>query len=208
MITNSNNRVLSGSSLEKAEKVLIMLHGRGDSARSFIGLSRELELSGFAVMALQAEQNTWYPNSFLAPVSSNQPYLDESLGEIKKLAGELYGQGFAPGQIYLLGFSQGACLALEFAARNAKKYGGIIAFTGGLIGEGLSHHEYRGDFDHTPVFIGASDHDPHVPEQRIDETVYVLEKMGAKVEKIMYPGMGHTINREELDKANALLNLG
>lgn len=203
----SNHRAVSGLPLGEAKKVLIMLHGRGDSAGSFIGLAQELEIPDFTVIALQAKQNTWYPYSFLAPVSSNQPFLDDSLDEIKMLSAELYDQGFASGQIYFLGFSQGACLTLEFTARNAKKYGGIIAFTGGLIGEHLSYSEYAGDFEHTPVFIGSSDRDPHVPEQRIHESVAVIEKMGASVEKVIYPGMGHTINREEMEKANTVLNL-
>jgi phospholipase/carboxylesterase len=203
----SNHSVLSGLPPGESNKVLIMLHGRGDSAGNFIGLAQELEIPDFTVLALQAEQNTWYPYSFLAPVSSNQPFLDESLGEINRHLGEFHDQGFAPDQIYFLGFSQGACLTLEFTARNAKKYGGIIAFTGGLIGERLSYSKYAGDFEHTPVFIGSSDRDPHIPVQRINESVAVIEKMGANVEKVIYPGMGHTINREEIDKANVLLNL-
>jgi phospholipase/carboxylesterase len=198
---------MTGLPIGEANKVLVMLHGRGDSAGNFIGLARTLDLSDFAVIALQANQNTWYPYSFLAPLSSNQPYLDESLRKIKELTKELYDQGYSSDQIYFLGFSQGACLALEFTARNAKKYGGVIAFTGGLIGEELSYHEFEGDFEHTPVFIGSSDHDPHVPEQRIEESVSIIKEMGAAVDKVIYPGMGHTINQEEIAKAKAILNL-
>jgi phospholipase/carboxylesterase len=197
-----------GAPLTTAKKVLIMVHGRGDNAKAFIGLANELNVAAdeFAFLAIQAVQNTWYPYSFLAPVQQNEPALSTSLAGLSELFHTLEGLNFKPEQLYFLGFSQGACLTLEFCARNARKYGGIIAFTGGLIGQVLNTTLYKGNFEGTPVFIGSSDHDPHVPENRINESEVVLNGLGAKVTKKIYPGMGHTINEDELMTANLILN--
>lgn len=208
MIIHNQQVQQAGAPLIKAKKVLIMVHGRGDSARAFIQLSSELDVASneFAFLAIQAIQNTWYPYSFLAPVKQNEPALSMSLAGLSELLDDLSGINFKPEQIYFLGFSQGACLTLEFCARNARKYGGIIAFTGGLIGQVVDKALYKGNFEGTPVFIGASDHDPHVPESRINESEIILKDMGAKVTKKIYPGMGHTINHDELTIANLILN--
>jgi len=195
-----------GTPLEEADKVLIMLHGRGDNAKSFINLSNAFELSDYAILALQADNNTWYPFSFLAKIENNQPNLSNSLQYIDTLVGHLETNGFQSHRIYLCGFSQGACLTLEYATRNAKKYGGIIAFTGGLIGEKLDLSKYKGDFEGTYVFIGSSDHDPHVPEYRINDSETIITNLGGNVKKIIYKGMGHTINQDEINEAKKLLN--
>ena len=183
-----------------------MLHGRGDSAQAFIQLAQELEVTDFAFLAIQAIQNTWYPHSFLMPLERNEPQLSLSLSGIAELLDDLQGLYFQKKDIYFLGFSQGACLTLEFCARNADRCGGIIAFTGGLLGEQVNMSLYKGNFQGTPIFIGASDHDPHVPEERIDASEVVLNRMGALVTKKIYPNLGHTINDDEINIANSILN--
>ena len=208
MIIHNQRVQQTGKPLSAAEKVLIMVHGRGDSARSFIGLSSEVNapFDEFAILAIQAIQNTWYPYSFLSPIQKNEPQLSLSLSGLSELLDDLTGLGFTSSQIYFLGFSQGACLTLEFCARHAKRYGGIIAFTGGLIGESLERNNYKGNFESTPIFIGASDNDPHVPERRIEDSQVILESMGATVVKKIYPNLGHTINHDELMMAGLILN--
>ena len=182
-----------------------MLHGRGDRAENFVQFSQELSAEKTAFLAPQAIQNTWYPFSFMEAVERNEPQLSLSLSGVVELMDNLEGLGFAARNIYLLGFSQGACLSLEYGARHARHYGGIIAFTGGLIGQRINTANYSGDFEETPVFIGSSDHDPHVPEERIDESEQVLADMGAAVTKTIYPGIGHTIVQEEIDVAQRML---
>lgn len=206
MIIHNESVAQTGEPLSKAKKVLVMLHGRGDRAQNFLHLAKELEISGFVVLAPQAIQNTWYPYSFLAPLSQNEPQLSLSLSGLSELMDNLEGLNFHNEDIFFLGYSQGACLTLEFCARHAHRYGGIIAFTGGLLGDEIDATSYVGNFQHTPIFIGASDHDPHVPEARIDESEVVLRNLGANVTKKIYAGMGHTINRDEINIANAILN--
>jgi phospholipase/carboxylesterase len=196
-------KIISGGlSLESAEKVMIMLHGRGAPAENILGLARYLDLEGFALLAPQAANSTWYPQSFLAPRTANEPWLGSALQLLKGLEAELLEKGFGPESLYFLGFSQGACLSLEYAARNAKRYGGVIAFTGGLIGERLNPGEYRGDFDRTPVFIGSSDPDMHVPVARVHETGKILQSLNAGVDVQIYPDMGHTVSEEEILAVN------
>jgi phospholipase/carboxylesterase len=206
MEINGLTLVQSGLKPEEAEKVLIMLHGRGDRAENFIAFSQVLNLQKFAVFALQAEGNTWYPYSFLVDIKSNEPYLSNSLRNLDTLVNYLKNTGFATDRIYFLGFSQGACLALEYTSRNARQYGGVIAFTGGLIGERLEVSRYQGDFKGTPVFIGSSDYDPHVPEYRIDESEKIISNLTGSVNKVIYPGLGHTINQDEIENAKEILN--
>jgi phospholipase/carboxylesterase len=207
MALDRNTVVLAGQSPDKARKTLIMLHGRGDSARSFITLAGSLDVprSEFAFLAVQAIGNTWYPYSFLVPLQQNEPQLSRSLSVVSEVVHDLEDLQFTTGDIYFLGFSQGACLTLEFCARNAKPYGGIIAFTGGLLGDRVNTNNYQGNFEGAPVFIGSSDHDPHVPESRISESEMILNGMGAKVTTKIYPGMGHTINEDELNIASRIL---
>lgn len=206
MIIHNKPVAKAGRPLSEAKKVLVMLHGRGGNAKDFVQLSEQLSVEDFAFLAPQAIQSTWYPYSFLAPVEKNEPQLSLSLSGLSELLDDINGLGFSSPHIYFLGFSQGACLALEFCARHAKRYGGIIAFTGGLIGEKINTSYYRGDFEGTPIFIGSSDHDLHVPKNRIDESEEVLTNLGAQVYKKIYPGMGHTIIQDEIEITERILN--
>lgn len=182
-----------------------MLHGRGASAASIISLQDHLQLDGYAIFAPQATEHSWYPYSFMAPVSSNQPALDSALQVIGDLVEDIKQKGIAQENIYILGFSQGACLTLEYATRNAGRYGGIIAFTGGLIGEKLALENYQGDFNQTPVLIATGDPDPHVPVSRVNESVAILEGLNAQVTLRIFKGRPHTISGEELALANEIL---
>ena len=200
-----DNRIYAGTKIDQAEKVLIMIHGRGGSAEDILSIASSLNVREFALVAPQAEDSSWYPLSFLAPRNENEPYLSESLNVIKQLVADLEAQGFAKSQLYFLGFSQGACLALDFAASHAANYGGIAAFTGGVIGDQVDHRNYHGDFMGTPVFIGSSDPDFHVPVTRVKETTALFEDMGANVTEIIYENMGHTISHAEIVQVNKLI---
>jgi len=190
---------------ERAEATAILLHGRGAAADDMIALYGALALANVAALAPQAAGYTWYPQSFLAPIEANQPYLDSALGRIDSIVSDLLSRGIASERIALVGFSQGACLTCEYAARHARRYGAVIAFTGGLIGPPGTVRDYRGALDGTPVFLGTSDPDPHVPFARVQETAEVFTRMGASVDLRRYPGMPHTINQEELQAAVTLL---
>jgi len=197
--------VKSGVSLNEAEKVLVMIHGRGGSAQDILSLATELNVGSFALVAPQAPGNSWYPQSFLAPTTANEPSFSNSLKLIDDVVLFLENEGFKKYKIYFLGFSQGACLSLDYVARHAARYGGIVAFTGGLIGEVLDHRNYHGDFDGTPIFIGSSDPDAHVPVKRVKESTTLLENMGANVTEIIYQNMGHTITHHEIKQVNKLI---
>lgn len=197
--------ITAGKSLQQAQKVAIFIHGRGGSAADILSLASQLNVSSFALLAPQAENHSWYPYSFMAPRATNEPQLSNSLQVLANLVEELKTKGFGTEQIYLLGFSQGACLALEFAASKASRFGGIVAFTGGVIGEQLDHRNYHGDFDGTPVFIGSSDPDPHVPPSRVKESSLLFEEMGANVTEIIYENRGHTISPAEIVQVNKLI---
>jgi len=195
----------SGKRLDEAEKVLIMIHGRGGSAEDILGLASSLNVGSYALVAPQAPGNTWYPQSFLAPRSENEPYLSNALKQIGDLVAYLEESGFSKSQLYFLGFSQGACLTLDYVAGHGARYGGVVAFTGGVIGDTVDHRDYHGDFDGTPVFIGSSDPDFHVPVRRVKETTTLLEGMGARVTEIIYQDMGHTITSAEIVQVNKLI---
>ncbi|MFD2286957.1 phospholipase [Pedobacter petrophilus] len=195
----------AGKSLDQAEKVLIMIHGRGGSAEDILSLAEHLNVAEFALVAPQASGNTWYPQSFLAPRVNNEPSLSNALNTIRETISELEEAGFSKSQIYFLGFSQGACLTLDFVASNAARYGGVAAFTGGVIGDQVDHRNYHGDFDGTPIFIGSSDPDMHVPVSRVKESTALLEGMGAQVTEIIYENMGHTISHAEITQVNKLI---
>jgi phospholipase/carboxylesterase len=199
---HTKNYLTQGVSLDKADKVLIMLHGRGASAEDILTLTDELDLKNFAVIAPQAANNTWYPYSFLSPPELNEPWLTSALSLIKEIVSDLNERGFDNPKIYFIGFSQGACLTLEFLARNGDEYGGAAAFTGGLIGDKIYKENYKGDFNQTKIFLGTSDPDPHIPVQRVDDSAALLERMNAVVIKKIYPGMGHTINSDEISIVN------
>lgn len=192
----------SGKSIKEAGKALIMVHGRGGSAEDILTLAQYLEVDDHALLAPQAPQHTWYPLSFMADPEKNEPSLSASLKMLEETVKTAEDNGIKKEDIYFLGFSQGACLTLEFVTRNAGKWGGVVAFTGGLIGDRIYTENYKGDFGHTPVFIGTSDPDPHVPVSRVLETTALLRKMNASVNEKIYPFMGHTITGEELRLAN------
>ena len=202
-------RVLAaGRPLGEAKAAMILVHGRGAPAEDILGLGRELGRSDLAYLAPQATGYTWYPNSFLAPFESNEPGLSSGLALLGHLLARLEAEGIPAERTVLLGFSQGACLALEFAARNARRYAGVVGLSGGLIGPPGTPREYSGtpgSFAGTPVFLGCSDRDPHVPLARVKETTEVLTKMGAQVTERIYPAMGHTVNEDELEHVRALL---
>ena len=197
----SNNIYQSGN-LDNPTKALIMIHGRGGTAKDIMGLAEYLNVGDYLLIGPEASQNTWYPNSFIAPISTNQPKLDQALELINQAVELAKEKGIQSENIYFLGFSQGACLTLEYTSRNAQKYGGIVAFTGGLIGEELIRDHYKGDFENTPVFIGTSDPDFHVPVERVQETTKLMRELGAQVEERIYPNMGHTITQEEIRIVN------
>ncbi|MPR37259.1 alpha/beta hydrolase [Salmonirosea aquatica] len=197
--------VTGGQPLTTATKVLLMLHGRGGNAQDILSLAQQLDVDDFALLAPQATGHSWYPYSFLAPQAQNQPALSSALAMLGGLLQKLEAQGISRKSIYLLGFSQGACLTLEFAAQNADRYGGIVAFTGGLIGNQLDPGKYHGDFAGTPVFIGTSDPDFHVPVERVQASTALLKSLGASVTEKIYPNRGHTISQDEIDLANTLI---
>jgi phospholipase/carboxylesterase len=197
--------VQAGARLQSAKKALLLIHGRGGSAEDIMSLAHELDVKDFALIAPQATNHTWYPYSFLAPPSQNEPWLSSAIELLDEVVADINKAGITNENIYLLGFSQGACLALEYSTRRAQKWGGVIAFTGGLIGDKINRENYAGNFTDTPVYIGSSDVDPHVPVARVYASENIMKEMGANVEVQVFPGFGHTINREELVKANAIL---
>lgn len=180
-----------------------MLHGRGAPAEDILGLASHLSVKDFALVAPQATNFTWYPHSFLAPPEQNEPWLSSALKLIDEIVDELRQAGIASSDIYFTGFSQGACLTLEYVARHGIRWGGVAAFTGGLIGDRIYKENYGGDFESTPVFIGSADPDAHVPVERVHDTVKIMEAMHASVREKIYPGMGHTIREDEIQLANA-----
>lgn len=205
MYTHHKQIVTAGKPIEQATKAIIMLHGRGASASGIIALKDHLELNDYAIFAPQATEHSWYPYSFMAPVSNNQPALDSALGIIGDLVADIMEKGLPQENIYFLGFSQGACLTLEYITRNAGRYGGAIAFTGGLIGEKLNMANYKGDFNQTPVLITTGDPDPHVPVSRVNESVGIIKGMNANVTLEIYNLRPHTISAPELAMANEIL---
>ena len=205
MYTHIKNIVTAGVPIHEAKKALIKIHGRGASAESMVPLSKYLELEDIAIFAPQANRHSWYPTSFIEPVEMNQPALDSALGLISDLVNEIVSAGIARDQIYFLGFSQGACLTLEYVTRNAARYAGIVAFTGGLIGEQIAMENYKGDFMQTPVLITTSDPDTHVPLSRVEESESILKDMNAAITMKAYPRKQHTITNEEINLANSLI---
>ena len=202
---HTKNIQTEGKSLQDAEKALVMLHGRGADARDILGLAPRLNVNDFALLAPQATNHVWYPYSFLAKPEQNEPWLSSALDLVKEVVNDISEQGIAKQNIYLLGFSQGACLALEFAARNASRYGGLAAFTGGLIGDRINRDNYSGDFNGMPIFIGTGNPDPHVPLHRVNDSVRVLKELHADVHLQVYDGRPHTVSQDELDSANKLI---
>ena len=194
-----------GPPVDQARIALILLHGRGASAEDILGLTREFQWKDVACLAPQAAGHTWYPYSFLSPIPQNEPNLSAALRVVGRLVAELQAQGVPTDRIALLGFSQGACLALEFAARNATTYAAVVGLSGGLVGPPGTPRTYPGSLNGTPVFLGCSDVDAHIPVERVRESADVFRRMSAVVDERIYPRMGHTINQDELEAVDALL---
>ena len=197
--------ITAGTNLKEAKKVLVLLHGRGSTAEDIIGLAGELNVKDFALVAPQATNYTWYPYSFLAPVKQNEPWLTSAIQLLADVVADIKKMGISEENIYFAGFSQGACLTLEFVTRNARRWGGVAAFTGGLIGDKIYNENYNGDFGGTPVFVGSSDPDPHVPAERVNASAKIMISMNANVTEKIYPNMGHTISLDEIAQANKLI---
>lgn len=206
--SHANQPVLGvGPNLDESRAVMIMIHGRGASAQDILGLTTELNAEGMTFIAPQAANSTWYPYSFLEPMEKNEPYLADALNLLEATIQSVEEGGVPAERIVLLGFSQGACLSSEFAARNARRYGGLCALSGGLIGPPGTPRDYDGSLEGTPVFLGCSDVDFHIPVDRVHETDEVLKKLGGNVTTCIYPGMGHTINQDEIEHVQKIVDL-
>lgn len=195
----------SGTPLNQAQKALIMIHGRGGSAQDILSLSQHLNVEDYALLAPQATNGTWYPYSFIAPTEQNEPWLSSAIENIQETVKTVLDAGIKAENIYFFGFSQGACLTLEFLARNAQRYGGAAVIIGGLIGDKINCGNYKGDFAQTPIFIGTSDPDFHVPVERVYATANILREMNAEVTEKVYANFGHSINQEEIELANSIV---
>jgi len=183
---------------------MILVHGRGASAADIMTIATEVMFPGVAYLAPQAAGSAWYPNPFTAPLQANEPYLSSALQVLSSLMARV--EAAVPAdRLVLLGFSQGACLALEFAARNARRFGGVVGLSGGLIGPDGTPRDYPGDFQRTPVFLGCSDVDPHIPKERVIEAGHVFERMQADVTVRFYPGMAHTVSPDEIEAVRAIV---
>lgn len=203
-IAHGRRVLYAGQTLETARAAMILVHGRGATAEDILTVAAEVNQPGWAYVAPQAEGNAWYPNPFTAPIESNQPYLDAALDMLSRLLDDI-ALHVPVERIALLGFSQGACLTLEFAARNAARYGAIFGLSGGLIGPDGTPRDYPGTFEGTPAFLGCSDVDPHIRKERVVEAAQVYERMGADVTVQLYAGMGHVVSPEEIDAVAATM---
>jgi phospholipase/carboxylesterase len=195
----------AGAPLRRAKAAVVMVHGRGAEAQDMLALAEAFAQPDLAYFAPQAAGRSWYPYSFLAPIERNEPFLSSALRALGGLVERLGAAGFPPERVVLLGFSQGACLALEYAARRAQHYGGVVGLSGGLIGPEGTPRDYAGDLAGSPVFLGCSDADPHIPLARVQETTGLLRRLGGVVEERIYPGMGHGINEDEVRQVRGLL---
>jgi predicted esterase len=198
--------VWAGEPPQRARAAMVMVHGRGASARDILSLAPVLDRPAFAYAAPQAAAGTWYPNSFLAPLAANEPWLSSALAAVGEALAQVGAAGLGPERTILLGFSQGACLALESAARNAGRYGGVAGLSGGLIGPPGTPRAYAGSLAGTPVFLGCDEADPHVPATRVRETAEVLERMGAEVTARIYRGLGHTVGEDEIEAVRGMMD--
>lgn len=184
---------------------MLMVHGRGATAKDILSLAGEFAQPGFAYLAPQAVDNSWYPNRFLAPLPSNEPWLSSALSFVADILARILSAGISPDRVILLGFSQGACLTLEFAARNARRYGGVVGLSGALIGPAGATRDHSGRLNGTPVFLGCSETDFHVPKERVQHSTGVFQRLGAQVTERLYPDMGHTINADEIDFVRGMM---
>jgi phospholipase/carboxylesterase len=203
-ITHGQRVLQAGEAITSARAAMILLHGRGATADDIITIASEVHRPGWAYLAPQAAGNTWYPNPFTSPLESNEPYLSAALDMVSKLVERV--ETRVPAQrMAVLGFSQGACLALEWSARNARRFGAVIGLSGGLIGPDDTPRDYKGSFDGTPIFLGCSDVDPHIPMRRVVEAGEVLKSIGGDVTVRFYPGMGHLVSGEEIATIQEML---
>jgi predicted esterase len=196
---------VAGTPLAEARAAMIMVHGRGASAREILSLRQLWRADSVAYLAPQAAGATWYPRRFMEPLETNEPWLSSALALLEGLVARLGEAGIPPERVVLLGFSQGACLATEFAARNARRWGGVVGLSGGLIGPEGMPRDYPGSLDGTPVFLGCSDVDFHIPKERVSESADVLRRLGGDVTMRLYPGMGHEVNDDEIAWVQGLL---
>lgn len=204
----------TGEPLDQAHAAMVMVHGRGATAASILALAGDLArparpgeepVEGFAFLAPQAAGHTWYPNRFLAPIASNEPYLGSALAALTAILDRLEEAGIPSERTILLGFSQGACLALEYAARHARRYGGVAGLSGALIGPPDTPRSHQGSLDGTPIFLGCSDDDFHVPKEYVVVSAGVLQHLGGDVSLRLYPNMDHTVNQDEIDTVRAMM---
>jgi len=203
---HASNTLIAGTPVASATGAVLLLHGRGGHPQDLISLAGHLDTEGLALVAPAATARTWYPHSFLAPEAQNQPGLDSALTLVHQTLEELEQSLGSSEHIYMMGFSQGACLTLEAAARRPKRYGGVFALSGGLIGLGVNQRTYTGSLDSTPVFLGCSDIDPHIPLERVEASTQVLEQLGGEVKEVIYPGFGHTVNQDELNHIQQMMS--
>lgn len=195
----------AGADLDDANVAVVMIHGRGARADGFLQLADQIGVDGVAYLAPQADRGSWYPNRFIDPMESNEPHLTAALGVVEETIQRAVDAGIDHDHVVLIGFSQGACLASEYVARNPREYGGLVAFSGGLIGPLGMEFDHEGDAEGTPVFFGCSDSDPHIPEERVTESADVFERLDANVEVRIYPNMAHTIIDDEVEYVADLL---
>lgn len=197
--------VTGGKPAANAEIAMILIHGRGASAQSMMLFAKEFARADLHYRALQANGHSWYPHSFMASKEMNEPGISSGLQAIHDQIVAVGEKEIPAEKVVLLGFSQGACLTTEFAARHPRRYGAIIGLSGGLIGQSIDPESYSGSLQDTPVFLGCSDRDPHIPKERVDETADIFEQLEATVDKQIYKGMGHTVNKDEINSINTIL---
>lgn len=205
MIHDGQPVLTRGKPLDKANAAMILVHGRSANAESILTLVPELTHPQFVYLAPQASGNTWYPYPFMQSIERNEPHLSSALETLDRVLKQVMDAGIPAERIVLLGFSQGACLATEFAARNARRYGGVVGFSGGLIGPDGTPRNYAGTMDGTPVFLGCSDVDSHIPKERVEATADTFRRLGANVTVRLYPNMEHTINQDEINFVRTMI---
>lgn len=198
--------IFSGAEISKAKAGMIMIHGRGADAENILTLSGVLDVENFVYAAPQAKNNSWYPLSFLAPLQDNEPYITSGLNIITSTLNYLNERRIATERIFLLGFSQGACLVLEYCSRYPRKFGGIVGLSGGLIGPAGLSRKISGSLKRTKIFLGCGDVDTHIPVERVDFTEEYLRRMDGEVIKKIYQGMGHTVNNDEIENVKELMS--
>lgn len=199
-------RASAGAPLANAKAATVLVHGRGDSANGILGLATVVDAPEVAFLAPEARYNVWYPHTFLAPPEQNEPWLSSALEAVDAVVRAAVDGGVPREKVVLLGFSQGACLVSEYAARQGGRFGGVVALSGGVIGDRVERGRYAGSLDGTPVFLGCSDVDPYIPVERVHETAALFRELGAEVEERIYPGFAHSVNQDEVDWWQALLD--